>query len=139
MVLNKALFDKEGVEMVGVVLNKVMPDHHDQIAEFTRAGFERLGIDLMGIIPVEPILADPSLGQICSEIKGGFLNEPAQTRRLVRRVVIGAMSSSHVMEHFAPGTLVVSAWWGGWQTLQICPPDHPCELKSCADPTIPLP
>ena len=56
--LNKALFDKEGVELVGVILNKVLPGRLDYIAEFARRGFERLGIDLLGVIPQETILAN---------------------------------------------------------------------------------
>src|SRR5215210_8529004 len=77
--LNKALFDKEGVEMVGVILNKVTPGKLDQIHEFTRAGLERLGIDLLGVIPTEPLLADATLGQVCKEIKGTFLNAPQKS------------------------------------------------------------
>src|SRR5215210_4728597 len=54
--LNKALFDKEGVEIIGVVLNKVLPGKTERIEEFTRAGLKRLGIDLLGVIPLEPVL-----------------------------------------------------------------------------------
>lgn len=108
VVLNKALFDKEGVELVGVILNKVTDDKYDLVSEFAQAGFERLGIDLLGVLPVQPILSNASLGQICTEISGRFLNEQTETRRLVSKVIIGAMNSSHVMQHFAPGTLVIT-------------------------------
>ena len=106
--LNKALFDKEGVELLGVVLNKVMPAKYDYVRDFARRGFERLGIDLLGCIPEEPILANGSLGQICKTIKGVFLNGRERSRRRVKKVIIGAMNSSHVMEFFAPGTLVIT-------------------------------
>ncbi len=108
VVLNKALFDKEGVEIVGVILNKVLPDKFDEVRDFAQRGLKRLGIDLLGTIPVEPILADPTLGQICTQVKGKFLNQSTQARRRVRKTIIGAMSSSHVMDYFAPGTLVVT-------------------------------
>jgi BioD-like phosphotransacetylase family protein len=107
--LNKALFDKEGVEVVGVILNKVTPDRLEYIRDFARRGLARLGIDLIGCIPQVPVLANASLGQICKTIKGNFLNAKERSRRRVKNVVIGAMSSSQVMRFFHPGTLVVTS------------------------------
>jgi len=106
--LNKALFDKEGVEMVGVIINKVLPEKIDYISEFARRGLARLGIDLLGVIPSEPILAHPTLLQVCDEIDGEFINGEDHALRRVARVIIGAMSSSRVMEHFSTGTLVIT-------------------------------
>jgi BioD-like phosphotransacetylase family protein len=106
--LNKALFDKEGVELVGVVLNKVIQEKFDHVRDFARRGLARLGIDLIGAIPEEPLLANATLGQICKTIKGNFVNAKSKARRRVQKVVIGAMSSAHVMEYFRPGTLVVT-------------------------------
>ena len=106
--LNKALFDREGVEVLGVVLNKIIPAKYEQVRDFARRGLERLGIDLLGCIPEEPVLANATLGQISKTIKGTVLNAPQRSRRRVRKVIIGAMNSSHVMESFAPGTLVIT-------------------------------
>ena len=106
--LNKALFDQEGVELVGVIINKVLPERIDYIADFARRGLARLGIDLLGVVPDEPILANATLGQVCKTIRGTFLNEKAKSRRRVKKVVIGAMNSSHAMEHFHAGTLIIT-------------------------------
>ncbi len=107
--LNKALFDKEGVEMVGVIVNKVLPDKYEKVLGFTRRGLDRLGIDLLGAIPDEPMLANATLGQICKEIKGTFINaSKVEASRRVKKIIIGAMNSSHVMEYFSPGTLVIA-------------------------------
>jgi BioD-like phosphotransacetylase family protein len=106
--LNKALFDKEGVEMVGVILNKVIPEKIEFIREFASRGLARLGIDLLGVIPAEPLLANATLGQICRQVKGTFLNGKSASRRRVKKVVIGAMNSTHVMEYFEQGTVLVT-------------------------------
>src|SRR5256885_1471274 len=37
--LNQALFQKEGVEIIGVILNKVLPDKVDTVTDFARRGF----------------------------------------------------------------------------------------------------
>lgn len=106
--LNKALFDKEGVELVGVILNKVLPGRLEYIAEFARRGLKRLDIDLLGVIPQEPILANATLGQVCKTIRGVFINAKNKSRRRVKKVIIGAMNSGHAMEHFRPGTLIIT-------------------------------
>src|SRR6478752_6760519 len=108
LALNKALFDKEGVEVVGVILNKLLPEKLDYVRDFARRGLERLGLELLGTSPQEPLLPNPTVGQIRQTIKGQFINAREKSRRRVKKVIIGAMSSSHVMEHFQPGTLVIT-------------------------------
>ncbi|MGA3169954.1 MAG: AAA family ATPase [Chthoniobacteraceae bacterium] len=106
--LNKALFDQEGVEIVGVIMNKVLKDKMDYVKDFAARGLRRLGIDLLGVIPEEPLLANPTLGQIARTVKGSFLSAKGESRRRVKKVIIGAMNSVHVMEYFDPGTLVIT-------------------------------
>jgi BioD-like phosphotransacetylase family protein len=81
------------------------------VQDFARRGLGRLGIDLLGVIPTEPILAHATLGQVCKQIKGKFIHAKSEghaSRRRVRKIIIGAMNSSHVMEYFKPGTLVIT-------------------------------
>ena len=106
--LNKALFDQQGVEVVGVLLNKILPDKFEYVRDFAQRGLARLGINLIGAIPEEPLLANATLGQICRTIGGEFINGKARSRRRVQKVIIGAMNSTHVMQYFKPGTLVIT-------------------------------
>src|SRR5882672_8028155 len=46
--LNQALFEKEGVEIIGVILNQVLPDKIAYISEFARNGLRRKGLELLG-------------------------------------------------------------------------------------------
>jgi len=106
--LNKALFDKEGVELIGVILNKVIPDKFEFIQDIVGRGLNRLGIELLGCIPVEPILSHATLGQVTGVIHGHLIAGKNLTRRLVRKVIIGAMNSNHVADHFQYGTLMIT-------------------------------
>src|SRR6201990_2924240 len=45
--LNQALFEKEAVEIIGVILNKVMGEKVDYITEFARRGLKRKGLELL--------------------------------------------------------------------------------------------
>jgi BioD-like phosphotransacetylase family protein len=67
-----------------------------------------LGVELLGCIPEDPVLAKPNLGQICKSIRGRFLHGGERSRRQVKKVVIGAMSTARVTDFFAPGTLIIS-------------------------------
>ena len=108
LALNKALFEKEGVEIIGAILNKIVPEKIDAIRDFARRGLARLGIELLGAMPEEPLLSSPTLNQICKETGSRFINTHSEVHRRVRRIVIGAMNSSNVMEHFTAGTLVIT-------------------------------
>ena len=106
--LNHALFEKEGVPVLGVILNKVLPEKYDYVVDFARRGFERLGIELLGAIPSDSVLSHPTLGQVCKAVKGDFINARASSRRLARRVLIGDMGTGALLSHFTPGTLVIT-------------------------------
>lgn len=106
--LNRALFEKEGVELIGVIMNKVHPDKFDHVVDFARRGFERLGIELLGAIPNEPVLTHPTLGQVCKAVGGSFINAKVSARRLVRNVLIGAMNTGHLLTQFKPHTLIIT-------------------------------
>ncbi len=107
--LNKALFDKEGVEVIGAILNKVDADKIPQIAEYAGLGLARLGVPLLGMLPVLPMLSEPNLLQIAEEIGGRWLNAhaTAPTER-VSRVVVGAMTAKGIVDYLQPGTLIIT-------------------------------
>lgn len=105
--LNKALFDQSGVEVVGVILNKVLPDKIDFIRDFASRGLKKLGVPLIGVVPLQETLVYPNLDQVADETKARWIHQPAGLRR-VRRVVIGAMSARRAAEYFrVNGTLVI--------------------------------
>src|ERR1700704_4099901 len=57
--LNQALFEREKVEILGVILNKALPEKLDYIADFARRGLKRKGLELLGVLPHQPILTRP--------------------------------------------------------------------------------
>lgn len=107
--LNKALFDKFGVQVIGAILNKVLPEKMDMVREFAGKGLERLGIPLLGIMPLRRRLQAPSFSQIVDHIGGRWLNgrERGRTERILR-VVIGAMTAKGVVDYLQPGVLIIA-------------------------------
>ncbi len=106
--LNQALFEKEDVEIVGVILNKVMPDKVEQITEFARKGLHRRGLDLLGVIPHVRLLSSPTMDLIRDELHATPLNGLEAIHNIVDDVVVGAMSAAHASKFFRAGTLLIT-------------------------------
>jgi BioD-like phosphotransacetylase family protein len=106
--LNQALFEKEGVEIIGVILNKVLGDKVDYITDFARRGLKRKGLELLGVIPHQRILSSPTVGSIREELRAELLNEPPTLQTLVDDVVVGAMSAQNAMKYFKRGVLLIT-------------------------------
>lgn len=107
--LNKALFDMQGVEVIGAVLNKVRPEKMPLVAEYAGRGLKKLGIPLLGVLPVQNMLKAPNLSQVATEIGGRWINarEEGINERILH-VLIGAMTAKGIIDHMLPGTLVIT-------------------------------
>ena len=107
--LNKALFDLKKVEVIGVIVNKVLPEKYDKIKKILRKGLERKGLKLLGVIPNEPLLSSPSVDQIKSWLKLDLLCGKPNVYRRVRHTIVAAMEPHNMVHHFKEGTLVVTS------------------------------
>lgn len=106
--MNKALFDKEGVEVAGAIINKVHADKIDYIAEYAGRGLKRLGIPLLAVVPMQDELTDPNMGQIIDEIGARWINgRHVGENQRIRNVIIGAMTAKSVIDHIRPGVLII--------------------------------
>lgn len=107
--LNQALFEKEGVEIIGVIINKVTPERLDYIGEFARRGLKRKGLELLGVVPHQPILSRPNMEIIRDELGAETLNETDQILNRVDDVVVGAMGVQNALGYFRPGVLIIAS------------------------------
>ncbi len=106
--LNQALFEKEGVEIIGVILNKVILNKVDYVTEFARRGLKRKGLELLGVVPHQRILSSPTLDLIREELKAESLNHSPAVHNLVEDVVVGAMGAQNAVKFFQRGVLVIT-------------------------------
>ena len=106
--LNQALFEKEGVEIIGVIVNKVHEDKIPEITRFVRSGLKRKGLELLGVLPHESLLAHPTVDLIRDELNAELLNQPPTLNTLVEDVVVGAMGVQNAMQFFKRGTLLIT-------------------------------
>ncbi|MDE1170257.1 MAG: AAA family ATPase [Verrucomicrobium sp.] len=106
--MNLALFEKFGVKVIGAIINKIVPEKADLIP-YVREGLERMGLPLLGTIPLHQELRSPTLEQICHQLKGEFLAGADHRRRPVGKVVIGAMSSYQVEKYLGEQSLLITS------------------------------
>jgi BioD-like phosphotransacetylase family protein len=106
--MNLALFEKYGVEVVGAIINKVVPDKMAMLKEYATLGLAKLGLPLLGMIPLHTELYKPTVNQACLHLKGEFIAGAQHKRRRIARIGIGAMSSRHAGRLLNPGTLVIT-------------------------------
>jgi BioD-like phosphotransacetylase family protein len=106
--LNQALFEKEGVEIIGVIINKVHEEKIPEITRFVGSGLKRKGLELLGVLPHEQLLVHPTVDLIRDELHAELLNRPPTLDTLVEDVVVGAMGVHNAMQFFKHGVLLIT-------------------------------
>src|SRR5437667_5408396 len=106
--LNQALFEKEGVEVIGVILNKVLGKKIDSITEFARRGLKRKGLELLGVVPHQPILTQPTMELIRETFNAELLNQSDELNNSVQEVLVGAMGVHNALHLFKKGVLIIT-------------------------------
>jgi hypothetical protein len=107
IVLNASLFTAHGVPVAGAIVNKVDLDAQPGIAKVLERGLAKHGIPLLGVLPVRPILSNPTLGMVLEGVRGETIHAGPDLDRVIDGVAIGAMEAGHMLERVGPGSLVI--------------------------------
>jgi BioD-like phosphotransacetylase family protein len=107
IVLNASLFAAHGVPVAGAIVNKVDLDAQPGIERVLERGLAQHGIRLLGVLPVRPILSNPTLGMVLEGVGGETVHSGPDLDRVIDGVAIGAMEPSHMLQRVGPGTLVI--------------------------------
>ena len=93
--LNKALFEREGVKISGVFVNKVKEEKLDSTVKILRNYFKKEKIRFCGAFPYRPILSMPSIQLLKDEIGAEFLRGAEFAERKMGEVIIG-LNEAHI-------------------------------------------
>jgi len=108
IVLNKALFEKENVEILGVIINKVLPEKFKKVNRFVRKGLLRNGLRVLGVIPYKQYLTLPTMRQIKEELRIQVLSEEKNLDRIVNKVIVGAMEPHDALNYIGEKSLLIT-------------------------------
>lgn len=109
LVLNKALFESEDVEIAGVVVNKVLPKKYKKIEPLIRKGLKRRGMDVLGVLPYVKDMSMPNIQQIREEIDGEILYGTKQLlNNSMDNIVVAAMEPGDAVKYFNDRVLIIT-------------------------------
>jgi BioD-like phosphotransacetylase family protein len=86
----------------------VLEDKIPEITRFVRSGLKRKGLELLGVLPHEQILAHPTVDLIRAELRAELLNQPPTLDALVEDIVVGAMGAQNARQYFKSGALLLA-------------------------------
>jgi len=109
VMLNKAMFDLKGVDILGVIVNKVLPEKYDKIKRILGKGLENKGIRLLGVIPYDPLLKAPTIEQVKRHLKFQLLCGNKGASRRVMNTIVAAMEPHNMIQYLKDGTLVLTS------------------------------
>jgi len=105
--LNHNLFERENVEVIGVVANKIQPEKLEQTRDYMVKALARRGLTLLGAIPFTPQLAWPTVEQVGEAIHAKVLNGEERLSNRVTGIVVGAMTAHNAIKHIKDEALLV--------------------------------
>jgi len=108
VMLNKSLFDKMGVELAGVIINKVLPHKYNKINNYVSRGLDRLGIPVLGVLPYVDILDIPTLHDFRDELDMHVLCGEEYLGRQTNKILVGDMEVKEAEHYIEEGCLVIT-------------------------------
>jgi len=107
IVLNAALFERQGVKVCGAIVNKVDLAARPDLERILEQGLARVGIPLLGVLPYRSILSNPTLAMVLEGVHGETIHPGPDLDQVIGGVAIGAMEPVHMLERVGPRTLVI--------------------------------
>lgn len=107
IMLNKALLDKEKVNLSGVIVNKVLMEKYDRIARLVKKGMEQKDIAVFGVLPHHVILDIPTMREIKEELKIKALYDGENLDKQAEKVLIGAMRVKDALQYIENNSLLI--------------------------------
>ena len=105
--LSLSLFREHNVNVLGVILNKVLPSKYDKVKKTVGQGLKNLGTRLLGAIPYDPSLSYFTMGQLADEFKYEVLCGHDSLSNVIEKSVVAAMAPQNVFQRITDNSLVI--------------------------------
>lgn len=106
--LSLALFREQGVEVVGIIVNKVHGDKLERAKHYLEKAMLTYGVPILGMIPYDRILSHPIMSTICGAIFGKVLYHKDQLDNQVEDILAGSLIEIDEFTYFQNLLLVVN-------------------------------
>jgi dethiobiotin synthetase len=107
--MTTSLFREEGVEILGVIVNKVLPSKAEKVELYLDKWLSRNNLKLLGVLPYDETLAYPLVRTICAAIKGEVLMHQENMFNRVANVIGGSLMDLKEFKPFKDLLLLTGA------------------------------
>ena len=107
IMLNASLFKQMGINLLGVIVNKVTPEKASDTIPYIQKALERHKIPFLGYIPLNRDLLTPSIEQIILTLRPRRLETSAQTTQRIHHILVGDMVPHQALDRINDHTLVL--------------------------------
>lgn len=103
-----AIFRERNVDIIGVIVNKVLPEKMDKVRNYVGKWLDQKGIPLLGVIPYDKTLAFPLVSTVAGAIKGTVLKYEENLSNKVQDILAGSLVDLKELKDFEDLLLVAS-------------------------------
>ncbi|WXG45064.1 MAG: phosphotransacetylase family protein [Promethearchaeati archaeon SRVP18_Atabeyarchaeia-1] len=97
IIIEKMVTDSNEVDLMGCVVNNVPRTMIERVEGVVRPILESKGVNILGVIPEETGLTAPSVADIQAALQGEVLAGEENFDRMVRQILVGAMTPSSAL------------------------------------------
>ncbi len=101
-------FDARGCDFVGAIVTKVDPEKLAQISTTLEREFARTKLDLLGVIPYDPLLGKPRMREIANKVGAKVLFGSEYLNNLVSQTRVAAMTIGNLLGRLSDGMLLIT-------------------------------
>jgi len=105
--LNLALYEREGADVRGIIVNKLIPSKKEVTRRYLKQAFDPMKIKVVDGFNYSPILANPTLSHISKVFDLPLQGDTSQKSRIIHNIQLGAASSQKVIDGLLDSTLMI--------------------------------
>ncbi len=103
-----ALFREQDVPILGVILNKAIPEKVDKVTHYVSKKLNQMGIPLLGVLPFDKSLTYPLMDSVRRAVNGKTVFNEDKLDNWVGSIVSGALVERRELEELSRVLLIVN-------------------------------
>lgn len=103
-----SLFRENDVPVIGVIVNKVIPEKLQKVKKYVNKWVEKNNLKLLGVIPYDPTLGYPIIRSICKAVDGTIIYNSNHDNNKVEEILAGSLIDLQELKGSSDKLLVVS-------------------------------
>ncbi|MBN1405270.1 MAG: AAA family ATPase [Candidatus Omnitrophica bacterium] len=89
ILLSMPLFEKRGVKVAGVIINKVKQEKYNKINDLVRESLKQHNLDVFGVLPYLKVLDMPTMAHMQDEFKAKFISGSKENiNRVISNIIV---------------------------------------------------